>query len=253
MFPDRNLDLTIPDREAVGLADDAMDRLGGSGLLSNQLEKEKVTAAANAIAGTVRVTRSTVQSLQDADRKRYVFSDDVWKAERSNIEKVVVSDLAPYQTSYGNLALLRTNYDIVSVHFVEYLGDLESFFDPTKHLITREGLRQILSKERYTERLLVTYSKALSDQMAQLKSLSEKLRGSQNQAGISIGTKALPKPLRRVSGNAYNPPAGICKASRETVAGVPPQGSERSGYWRANDRSGSNPLDSNRRCRDLRL
>jgi hypothetical protein len=176
--------MKIPDSETTGLADDAMIQLGNSGLLSNPLEMQKVTAAANVIAQTIQVTRSTVQSLQDPDRKRYLFSDEVWKAERSNIEKVVVTDLAPYQTSYGNLALLRTNYDVLTQHFVEYLTDLQTFFDPAKHLITREGLRQILVKERYTARLLVTYSQALSDQMAQLKSLSQKLPTPQDRSGL---------------------------------------------------------------------
>jgi hypothetical protein len=204
LFPAKNLDLKIPDSQTTGLADDAMDQLGASGLLSNQLERQKVTAAANAIAQTIQVTRSTVQSLQDPDRKRYVFSDDVWRVERSNIEKVVVTDLAPYQTSYGNLALLRTNYDVLTLHFVEYLADLESFFDPAKHLITREGLRQILAKERYTESLLVTYGKGLSDQMAQLKALSQKLHTPQTQSGTPrTGETALlkhedtPFPCRR--------------------------------------------------------
>jgi hypothetical protein len=182
LFPARNLDLTIPDALATGLPDDAMDQLGASGLLSNQLELEKVTAAANAIAQTIQATYATVQSLQDPNRQRYVFSDAVWKAERLNIEKVVFTDLTPYQTSYGNLVLLRANYDVLAAHFLEYLNDLRSFFDPAKHLITREGLRQILSKERYTYSILVTYSKALSSQMTELKALSQRLRDQQKPA-----------------------------------------------------------------------
>lgn len=179
LFPAKNLDMAIPDSQTTNFADDAMDNLRDSGLLSDQLEMQKVTAAANAVAQTVQATLSTVQSLQDANRQRYVFSDSVWKTERPNIEKVVVTDLTPYQTSYGNLELLRANYDVLTQHFVEYLIDLRTFFDPTKHLITRDGLRQILAKERYAYSLLITYSKGLADQMGQLKSLSQKLHDSQ--------------------------------------------------------------------------
>ena len=182
LFPARNLDLIIPDAQTTNIPDDAMDQLGASGLLSDQLELQKVTAAANAIAQTIQATYATVRSLQDPNRQRYVFSDAVWKTERPNIEKVVSTDLTPYQTSYGNLVLLRANYDVLAEHFVEYLDDLRNFFDPAKHLITREGLRQILSKERYTYSLLVTYSKSLSNQMAELKRLSQKLHNQQKPA-----------------------------------------------------------------------
>ncbi len=182
LFPAKNLDMSIPDSQTTNLADGAMDQLRDSGLLSDQLEVQKVTAAANAIAQTIQATLSTVQSLQDPNRQRYVFSDAVWKTERARIEKVVVTDLTPYQTSYGNLELLRANYDVLTQHYVEYLSDLRMFFDPTKHLITREGLRQILAKERYTYTLLFTYSKGLSDQMGQLKSLSQKLHNPQKPA-----------------------------------------------------------------------
>lgn len=98
LFPAKNLDLTIPDSKTANFADDAMDQLRDSGLLSNQLEMQKVSAAANLIAQTIQATRSTIQSLQDPERKRYVFSDDVWVSERINIEKVVAADLSPYQT-----------------------------------------------------------------------------------------------------------------------------------------------------------
>ena len=91
--------------------------------------------------------------------------------------------------SYGNLELLRANYDVLTQHYIEYLTDLESFFDPAKHLITREGLRQILAKERYTDSLLMTYGKGLADQMGQLKSLSEKLRTPQNHAASNTTAK----------------------------------------------------------------
>jgi hypothetical protein len=71
------------------------------------------------------------------------------------------------------LCSLRANYDVLAGHFLQYLNDLCNFFDPAKHLITRAGLRQTLSKERYTYVLLVTYSKALSSQMTELKKLSQ--------------------------------------------------------------------------------
>jgi hypothetical protein len=182
LFPEKNLDMKVPDSDATAFADEAMDNLSDSGLLSNQLELQKVTAAANAIAQTIDATLSTIESLQDPSRQRYVFSESVWDTERGKIEKVVVVDLTPYQTSYGNLVLLRANYDVLTQHCVEYLGELRAFFDPDKHQITRNGLRKILAKERYSYSLLVTYSKELSDQMGQLKSLSEELQNSSRPA-----------------------------------------------------------------------
>jgi len=175
LFPEKNIDLTIPDDQSINNADQAMAVLGASGLLNDQLEMQKVTAVAGAISQTIQVTLSTVQSLQDPNGTRYVFSDSVWKGDQAAIEKVILTDLTPYQASYGDLELLRTNYDIVAQHFVEYLIDLQNFFDPSKHLITRDSLRKILATERYTESLLVTYTKALIREMDKIRSLRSKL------------------------------------------------------------------------------
>jgi len=185
LFPAKNLDLKVPDSNVTDFGDQSMDQLRDSGLLTNELEMQKITAAAALIAHTIQETRSTIQSLQDPDHKRYVFTDSVWTAEQTNIEKVVISDLSSYQKSYGSLALLRANYDVLTQHFLEYLDELQRFFDPTKHLITRDGLRQILAKERYTLSLLVTYSKGLSEQMATLKSLSIQLQEKQKVSDFS--------------------------------------------------------------------
>lgn len=176
LFPQKNIDLKISDDQSVNNADDAMDQLGSSGLLKDDLERQKVTAAANAITATIQATLGTVRSLQDPTRVRYAFSDSVWQQDQASIERVVVADLTPYQTSYGKLELLRANYDVVAQHFVEYLLALQDFFDPTKHLITRDSLRKILTTERYTESLLTTYSQELATEMAGIKALSAGLR-----------------------------------------------------------------------------
>lgn len=182
LFPEKNLDLKIPDDRTTGYADDAMDQLGSSGLLNDQLEREKETAAANALTATIQATLGTVRSLQDPNQVRYTFYDSVWQQDQASIEKVVVADLTPHQTSYGKLELLRANYDVVAQHFVEYLLAFQDFFDPTKHLITRDSLRQILTTERYTDTLLTTYCQELATEMAGIKALSAGLRSQPQPA-----------------------------------------------------------------------
>jgi len=186
MFPKENLDLKTSDAGASGLADGAMDQIRDSGLLSDQLEREKFTAAAQAVSRTIEATLSTAQSLQDPTGKRYSFSNTVWQNDQPTLAKVIVADLTPYQESYNRLALLRANYDVVGAHFVEYLTALHSFFDPSKHLITRDSLRSVLTQERYCDSLLIRYGDQLALEMAQIKALQKKVESYSQQQTASL-------------------------------------------------------------------
>jgi hypothetical protein len=99
---------------------------------------------------------------------------------------VIVADTTPYQESYNRLALLRANYDVVGAHFVEYLTALHSFFDPSKHLITRDSLRSVLTQERYCDSLLIRYGDQLALEMAQVKALQTKVANYSQQQTASL-------------------------------------------------------------------
>jgi hypothetical protein len=176
MFPNENLDLKMSDADASGLADRAINQIRDSGLLSDQLERENFTAAAQAVSKTIEATLSTAQSLEDLDRKRYSFSNTVWLNDQPTLAKVIVADITPYQESYNRLALLRANYDVVGAHFVEYLTALQKFFDPAKHLITRDSLRSVLTQERYCDSLLIRYGEQLTVEMARINALQKKVK-----------------------------------------------------------------------------
>jgi hypothetical protein len=150
------------------------------------LEREKFTAAAQAVSRTIEATLSTVQSLQDPNGKRYSFSNTVWQNDQPTLAKVIVADITPYQESYNRLALLRANYDVVGAHFVEYLTALHSFFDPSKHLITRDSLRSVLIQERYCNNLLTRYGDQLALEMAQVKGLQKKIATYTQQQTASL-------------------------------------------------------------------
>jgi hypothetical protein len=176
MFPKENLDLKEDDATAAGLADRAIDRIRDSGFLSDELEREKLTASAQAISRTIEATLFTAESLQDPNERRYRFYNTVWQNDQLILAKVIVADITPYQESYSRLALLRANYDVVGAHFVEYLKALHDFFDPAKHLITRDSLRNVLTKERYCNSLLVRYGDQLASEMARIKALQAKVQ-----------------------------------------------------------------------------
>jgi hypothetical protein len=132
--------------------------------------------AGAAVSKTIEATLSTAQSLEDLDRKRYSFSNTVWLNDQPTLAKVIVADITPYQESYNRLALLRANYDVVGAHFVEYLTALQKFFDPAKHLITRDSLRSVLTQERYCDSLLIRYGEQLTVEMARINALQKKVK-----------------------------------------------------------------------------
>lgn len=189
MFPKENLDLKYGDETAAKLADKAFETLIDTNLYKDQLEKQKLTAAAQAISATIDATTSTVRSLSDSSHHRYRFSSDVWNANLSVLRTVVISDLSPYQNSYSELNRLRNDYDVVTSRFQEYLGSLREFLDPAKHSIDVESLRKVLAQERFAYSLITSFAEALVKDSRGIRNLRSTLKGSGFQ---SSGKLALP-------------------------------------------------------------
>ena len=182
MFPNQNLNLKYEDATAARLADQAFQTIVDTNLHNNDLQKQKLTAAARAIVATIDATRSTVHSLADPDHRRYKFSSAVWSSNLPVLRTVLVTDVTPFQRSYSNLDRLRDDYDVVNARFDEYRSSLREFLDPEKHSVNVESLRKVLAQERFTYSLIVRFGKALVDDSKELRDLQETLSASSNKS-----------------------------------------------------------------------
>ncbi len=188
MFPSENLNLSYSDTKASSLADSAYDQIESSQLYKDDLEKQKLTAAAQRVAATIDATMSTVQSLRDDPHRRYSFSSQVWDANLPSLKQVIVADITPYQTSYADLNRLRNDYDVIASQFVEYLSAMRDFFDPAKHLITRDSLRKVLARERYALQLITAFGKSIQGEMTSVRRLQTELTGKLSKLALSADT-----------------------------------------------------------------
>lgn len=181
MFPKENLDPKYSDASATSLADQAFKAIVDASLHKDDLEKQKLTAAARAITATIDATSSTVNSLSDSDHHRYRFSSEVWTSNLPVLRTVLVADLGPYQQSYSDLNRLRDDYDVVTGRFQDYLVSLREFLDPTKHKIDVESLRRVLAQERFAFSLITRFGEALVKDSRGIRDLRTKLKQAQGQ------------------------------------------------------------------------
>jgi hypothetical protein len=194
LFPAENIDLKLPDNEAARLSNKVFDGLEQSQLHKDQLELQKFTAAANAISTSIDLQMSTIQKLQDADHKRYVFQSQIWQANLPILRNVIVGNVSRFEESYADLNRLRTNYDLVTQHYVEYLNALRQFFDPQKHTVNRDSLHLVLAKERNALQLITAFSEMLVRDTRALKSL---------ETSFAPGIAALNSPAAPLSSQHY--------------------------------------------------
>lgn len=184
MFPKENLEAKLPDSAASSLADQAFKTIVDTNLNKDELEKQKLSAAARAITSTIDATSATVKSLSDPNHQRYRFSSEVWTSNLSVLRTVLVSDLTPYQQSYADLNRLRDDYDVVTARIQDYFGALRDYLDPVKHSVNVDSLRHVLAQERYAYSLITAFGKALVKDSKNIRGLQTKIKGLKAQATV---------------------------------------------------------------------
>lgn len=212
MFPEENIDPKFSDSAATSLADKAFKTIVETSLYKDDLEKQKLTAAARAITATIDATDSTVRSLADSDHHRYRFSSDVWTSNLPVLKTVLIADLGPYQESYSDLNRLRDDYDVVTARFQDYLASLREFLDPTKHKIDVESLRKVLAQERFAFALITGFSQALVRDSRRIRDLQVHLKGTAKQtsarnsdSGVQIRSMSFPPGRQSRTMSCHDP------------------------------------------------
>jgi len=172
IFPKENLN-SKPAKSPSELVNEGLAKYVELRLDTNQLEKQKFTAAGRLIALTLDKTLPTLNSLADKEGTRYPVYTTIWNANSQNLSKIDVFDITKFQQTYSDLNSLKTNYSIVINRSVDYLNDLNKFFKPENNLITRESIEKILTSERFAYDLIATYSKSLLTNIENLTKLQD--------------------------------------------------------------------------------
>lgn len=177
-FPQENLD---PEANVPVSLDYARERIKlarDEGLLQDQLEIMKFALAGRAINGTILRTQSTIRSLSDEDRTRYVITDAAWQAQLPILRRVNIIDVSRMESIYSDLRLLRTNYGVVVHHCVDYTGAVQTFFSTSP--ITEQSLSEVLAGERVFILTATAYTKSVVDKLQRVEEartyLSEAVR-----------------------------------------------------------------------------
>ena len=173
LFPMENLDPKF--QGTPTLAAGAMERLDESGLLHDQIELQKLSAAGRLLAGTVDKTIGTVESLADRSHQRYAISTQVWNQYLPVLRDVTMVDVTKFQKCYADSASARTNYDIIQSQIVAYLESVREFFRPANNQITKDGLERVLTAEHLAIQLSTAYGQQLVADLSSIRALSKTL------------------------------------------------------------------------------
>ena len=172
LFPSQNLDRTSQ-ISVSDLVDQGLEKYQSMGLDTNQLEKQKFTAAGKVIAFTIDKTIPTFNSLADKDGSRYPVYSTIWNANASSLSKIDVFDVTKFQQTYSELNSLKQNYGVVIGRATDYLSDLNNFLKPADNKIKKEDIEKILTAERLSYDLIASYSKSLLKNIENLTKLQQ--------------------------------------------------------------------------------
>ena len=176
LFPAENLDPKALVPASADLASQALEAALNKGLINDELERKKFSAAAAAILGTIKRTQSTIRSLADPAETRYVLKSEIWKSELPILRKINIINVTQFQAAYGEMTLARTNYNIVVLRCLDYLAAVSAFFDPKDHRITRQSLAAVLAAERLFVQVSTEYANQLLGNLKVIAALDKTIR-----------------------------------------------------------------------------
>jgi hypothetical protein len=174
MFPSENLDPKADVPASADMAFNALKAASEAGLIDQELELKKFSAAAAAITGTIQRTRSTIQSLADAGGTRYVMKSEIWTSELAILRKINIINVTRFQAAYGNLTLARTNYNIVVLRCLDYLEAVSAFFEQKEHRVSRQNFAAVLAAERLFVQISTEYLNQLLVNLEEIDALEKR-------------------------------------------------------------------------------
>lgn len=175
LFPVENITSLDDSISIISLVDSIDQRLYNSRLLKDSLEVYKFNQAGQSIRSTVFRTQSVLESLSDKDQNRYLIQTEIWDNNQEVLRKINIFSTVDYQKAYRNLKLSRTNYDILMANFMNYIKQIEFFFNPERGSLDRNKLVGFLTTERFTIDLMIDFGNELSKNIKELSMLYDRL------------------------------------------------------------------------------
>jgi hypothetical protein len=181
LFPIENRALRSDNPQPLIMAREALARTKAQRQSLPETESARLAEMATAIRKSLSRTRTTISSLSDRDHKRYVFKSETWNANQPVLRKMALYDVGPLQETYARMPTLRTEYDIVVVHCIEFMDSLSTFFDPKNTDPQDQSLAAVLAHERKLFGILETFGSALTSEIESLITLRRELEAKARQ------------------------------------------------------------------------
>lgn len=162
-----------------------MARLGLEKVAKQKLDKDKIATGKfqllrRAIFQTLDQTRSTIVSLSDARHSRYTISRASWNAQLPILRRVHDVDVSQLGSTYSELDLARSEYDIVVARALEYLDAVRDFVDPSRG-IDEGRLARVLASERLFYAIARKYASVMSTRLADVDRAVDALSQASSQ------------------------------------------------------------------------
>jgi hypothetical protein len=177
LFPVENIDPDADASRLPNLFNERMNWLASSGLLQNELELNKATAACEAIGRTVDATRASIRRLSVVDDPQYLIDDEQWRQNMDAALHALEADGQGIAALYTDMTDARRSYDRVVDASGDYLDAMYAFCQGGS--ISRATLSRTLAAERLAFQLLIVHGRRTVETnerlQAGLKSVRERL------------------------------------------------------------------------------
>ncbi|CAC9973651.1 hypothetical protein [Flavobacterium panici] len=174
LFPYQNIETNVK-ISPRDLAKNAFSEIVSKELLKDSLEIQKFTLVANSISMTIDKTITTLKSLSDLDRTRYIINESFWISNIDKIQRISSFDAMKFQPIYPQMKTLRNSYDIVYSRVIDYFISIREFLSPKNGIINLDSLDKVLTSERFALDLIATYSIELAESSKRIKNIIEEI------------------------------------------------------------------------------
>ncbi len=160
-FPWENINPNSDTPTPLMLARAGLQGAQDKGLLEDKLARQKFAASGQAISLAISNSREKLSSLADFDGTRYVVRRVAWESNLPIVRRVHVEDISKLEQAYTSLSSARSEYNAVLRYAIDYLDNMETFFDPSDNVVNESRLTKALTSEREFFAIATTFSDSL--------------------------------------------------------------------------------------------